>query len=147
MTARRKLSVYRTLVVEPDGSVRRMTRADCIAGCSNTGSREDRLAGRARCQAFACRQNLDVDHSAEVPGRRHDGIAPPWTFSGRTDASSPSCALDVVDQNPHGMSCEQIAEVMGYDKRRVEQLLEQARSGAAGVELARLFSALSAEIG
>ena len=136
-----KLTVYRPLVVEPDGSIRKMKRGDCIAGMPNTGSRDERMAGKVQCRAYGCRQNLLVDHSAEVPGRRHDGVAPPWTFSGRTDATAPSCALDVVDANAAGVSCERIAEVMGYeDKRRVEQVVAGAVKSEAGVELYRLLS-------
>jgi hypothetical protein len=133
----KNLSIYRPLVVNPDGSVRKMTRGDCISGTPGSGSKDDRIAGRKQCSVYACRFNLLVDASEDVPGRRHDGLAPPWTLSGRVDATAPSCALDVADTGPK--SAAEIADMMGFDdKRRIEQLLKQALSSEAGVELWKL---------
>jgi hypothetical protein len=112
------------------------TRGHCIDGAPNTGSREDRWAGRATCEAYACKYNLAMQDSASVPGRRHNGLAPEWTLTDRGDASSPSCALDVADLGSH--SPAQIAKYTGFDKRRIEQVIKKAREGRFGVELAKM---------
>jgi hypothetical protein len=132
------LSIYRPLYVSPDGSVRPMTRGDCIKGTSASGSLEDRQAGRKQCSIYACRSNLLVVHSADVPGRRHGGLAPEWTFTGKTDASAPSCAMDVADANPHGLSADEISKVTGETKRNVELILKKWRGSAGAVEVLRL---------
>jgi hypothetical protein len=134
----KRLSIYRPLHVSPDGSVRPMTRGDCIKGTSASGSLEDRQAGRKQCAIYACRANLLVVHSCDVPGRRHGGLAPEWTFSGKTDASAPSCALDVADANPHGLSADQVAELTGEDKRTIELIVKKWRASRGAVEVLRL---------
>jgi hypothetical protein len=132
------LSIYRPLYVEPDGSVRRMTRGDCLAGTDRSGSFEDRMCGRVQCRIYACRQNLLVVHSADVPGRRHDGLSPEWTFTGKIDASSPSCALDVVDANKAGLSATEVARYTGENKRTVELITKKWRGGQGAAEVLRL---------
>ena len=111
------------------------TRGECIEGTPHTGSREERTAGVRQCQVMQCRHYLARVDSDDVPGRRHDGIAPPWTVSDRGDASSPSCSLDVVDANPAGLSSGEVARVMGISRRRVEQIVRAwlVSQGAADV--------------
>ncbi len=117
------------------------TRGDCIDGTERTGSREDRTLGIKQCGAYACPHNLLVIHSADVPGRRHGGLAPPWTMSGKhLSASAPSCALDVVDANPHGMSSGEVAKVIGCSKRDVELIVAKAMKCSGAVRLMRLHS-------
>lgn len=135
-----KLSIHRPLVVNEDGTVRPMTRQDCIEGTKATGSKEERIAGRCQCRVYACRFSLLVDHSGDVPGRRHAGLAPPWTLNGNTNASAPSCALDVADGGPK--SAAEVAEAMGLDKRRIEQIVKAALGRPGAVELWRLRSEL-----
>lgn len=111
------------------------TRGDCIEGTDDTGSREERTAGVRQCEVIQCRHYLARVDSHDVPGRRHGGLAPPWTESGRGDASSPSCSLDVVDANPAGLSSGEVAAVMGVSRRRVEQIVRAwlVSQGAADV--------------
>jgi hypothetical protein len=116
------------------------TRGDCIAGTDLTGSRDERMTGRAQCGAYDCRHNLSVVESESVPGRRHGGLAPEWTVTDRGDAGAPSCCLDVADTGPHTPA--EIARYLGTSKRRVEQIIKAALEGEGGVELARLESAL-----
>lgn len=132
------LSIYRPLHVSPDGSVRPMTRGDCIKGTSASGSLEDRKAGRKQCSVYACRANLLVIHSSDVPGRRHGGLAPEWTFTGKTDASAPSCALDVADANPHGMSADEVSAITGETKRTIELIVKKWKGSQGAVEVLRL---------
>jgi hypothetical protein len=123
------------------------TRAHCIlfdeatrAAGYMTWSKGDRVSGRAQCQATSCPFNLLIRRSEDRPGRRHAGLAPEFSTA-PLSASAPSCALDVIDANPSGMSCEQIAAVMNFkDKRRVEQILRGVLKSDAGVELYRLLS-------
>ena len=115
------------------------TRGECIEGTANTGSLEERRAGKVQCSAYRCRYNLLWVESDQVPGRRHGGLAPEGTLSGaNTNASAPSCALDLVDANPAGMSSAEIANAVGLDRRRVEQIVKRWQQSEAAVELARL---------
>lgn len=117
------------------------TRGECIRGTPKTGSLEERRAGKVQCAAYECRHNLLAIPSAEVPGRRYDGLAPEWTLTDRGTASSPSCALDESDAGPK--SCAEIARIMGFrDKRRVEQILHDALQSQGAAELLRLHGAL-----
>jgi hypothetical protein len=112
------------------------TRGDCVEGVPNTGSKADRIAGRAQCQAYTCRHNLLMTDSANVPGRRHNGLAPEWTLTERGNAGSPSCALDVADTGPK--TADEISKLTGFTKRRIEQVLKKAKDGAFGADIARL---------
>ncbi len=115
------------------------TRGDCINGTAQTGSLEERQHGRRQCEAFSCRHNLMTIDSSDVPGRRHHGLAPPWTLSGEsTSASAASCALDVADQGEH--SSAEVARIMGISKRRIEQII--ARWKREHAELAEMGSAV-----
>lgn len=99
------------------------------------------MQGRAQCGAYACPHNLLVTHSKDVPGRRHGGLAPPWTLSGNnTSASAPSCALDVVDAHPHGLSSGEVAKIMGVSKRDVELVVAKAMKDQGAVRLMKLHS-------
>jgi hypothetical protein len=120
------------------------TRGDCIDGTERTGSREERTTGVKQCGAFACPLNLLVTHSADCPGRRHGGLAPPWTLSGNnTSASAPSCALDVVDAHPHGLSSGEVAKLLGVSKRDVELVVAKATKDHGAVRLMRLHSGVT----
>jgi hypothetical protein len=117
------------------------TRGQCIEGTERTGSRDERQAGVRQCSAYACRHNLLAVASRDVPGRRHDGLAPPSTLSGsNTSASAPSCALDVVDANPHGMSSGEVAKLLGMTKRAVELIVAKARKDEGAVRLMGLVT-------
>lgn len=117
------------------------TLAECIAGTERTGSREDRMAGRVQCGAYSCRANLLTVESSSVPGRRHNGLAPPGTLSGgNTSASAPSCMYDVIAANPNGMSCAEIAKVLGCSTRDVELTLAKAIKAKGAAEVMRLWS-------
>lgn len=101
------------------------TRGHCIEGTPTTGSRADRLAGRAQCRAYGCRYNELVQHADDMPGRRHDGRAPEWTFYGESrSASAPSCALDIADQGKQ--QCSDLERKLGQHRRRYQQLVRQA---------------------
>lgn len=113
-------------------------RADCIQGTLLSGSRDDRMSGRKQCQV-TCPKNLLITASEDMPGRRHYGLAPPASPSGAVvDARAPSCALDIADANPHGLSSREVARFLGLTRRAVEldvkSGLEKLRAGGAKVE-------------
>jgi hypothetical protein len=84
---------------------------------------------------FGCRHNLLTVPSADVPGRRHGGLAPEATVTDRGDPSSPSCCLDVANTGPK--TADEIARLTGFTKRRIEQVLKKAREGQLGDVIAR----------
>ena len=114
------------------------TRGDCVAGCENTGSRDQRQAGQVQCRAYACRHNLLRQDSGDVPGRRHAGLAPEWTLVASTSASAPSCSLDVADAHPAGLSSAAVARLVGVSTRRVEQIVRAALAGHGAVAVMRV---------
>lgn len=116
------------------------TRGHCIAGNLLTGSHADRMTGRKRCEAYGCRShNLDIIESESMPGRRHSGLAPPATLRGsNTNASSPSCSLDVAANGE--TNCHRVADIMGESKRRIEQIIASWRREHS--ELAEMSSAI-----
>lgn len=118
------------------------TRGECVAGTDLTGSLEQRKQGK-QCGAYECRYHLAVVQSSDVPGRRFDGVSPEWTVSGdNISASAPSCALDVADANPAGMSNGDVAEIMGISRRRVEQIVKAWRATNGAVEMYELRASL-----
>lgn len=114
------------------------TRGDCVAGTPLTSDRDTRQAGGAQCRAYTCRHNLLRMDSADVPGRRHDGLAPEWTLVASTLATAPSCALDVADQHPEGLSSREVARLAGVSTRRVEQIVRAALGGEGAVRVRRV---------
>ena len=122
------------------------TYGDCCAGTdARTSSLEQRLCGRGQCVVYACRNNLLVLRSEDVQGRRHNGRAPEWTVSGESDASSPSCALDVANQG--AKTCAEIAELTGLTKRRIQQLVKQGVEALkdAGVDVTEFLALMRQE--
>lgn len=110
-------------------------RADCITGTLLSGSLVDRTTGRKQC-AVTCPLNLTQTASVDMPGRRHSGIAPPSSPSGSvTSAFAPSCALDVADAHPAGLSSREVARYLGLTRRAVEldvkAALEKLRAAGA----------------
>lgn len=102
-------------------------RGDCIAGTIKSGSLDERRAGSRQCGVLSCRMNLLSTSSADMPGRRHNGLAPPASPSGEViSASAPSCALDVADAHPEGLSSAQVAVYLGQTKRAVELTVKRA---------------------
>lgn len=100
------------------------------------------MTGRKRCEAYGCKHNLDIIESESMPGRRHSGLAPPATLrGGNTNASSPSCSLDVAAQGE--TNCMRVADIMGESKRRIEQVIAKWRREHA--ELAEMGSAVLGE--
>jgi hypothetical protein len=107
-----------------------------------TGTLDDRMTGRRQCQAFACANNLLVEHSADRPGKRYDGLAPEWSFATKNvSASAPSCSLDVAAQG--AKSSAAVAAIMGLSKRRVEQVVAKWKRQCA--ELAEMGSVVLEE--
>jgi len=119
------------------------TYGDCCTGTELTGTLEQRATGQHQCRVYQCRKNLLRTDSQDVPGRRRDGVAPEGTFSGaNVSASAPSCAIDVANAHPAGMSNAEVAGLMGLDKRRCEQIVKAWRENSGAVELYRLRQTL-----
>jgi hypothetical protein len=113
------------------------TRGACVEGTPMTGSRDQRMRGQAQCGALQCRHNLLVEESSSRPGRRHGGLAPEWTLSGKNmSAGAPSCSLDVADTGPK--TAAETAKVMGMSTRRVEQIVKEFKKTHKALALARL---------
>ena len=128
---------HRLPVFAPEQRAR--TRGDCLSGTHATGSLEERMTGQRQCMQ-PCRYSLLWTTSNDMPGRRHDGLAPEGTLRGKTSASAPSCALDVAGTGPK--SAREIARITGDTTRSIEMWLKEAKEGKGGVELARLVSSL-----
>ncbi len=134
------MAVNRTAITANTGAPTRkrlpVVRGDCITGTRLTGSLEERMSGRAQCQVLHCPKHLLTTASANMPGRRHRGLAPPLAPSGDVaSAFAPSCALDIADATPNGMSSREVARHLGITKRKVEldvkSALEKLRAGGA----------------
>lgn len=123
------------------------TRGYCLAGTPLTGSFAERKYGIRQCEAFDCKMHLATQASRDMPGRRHGGLAPEMSVSGKAlVATAPSCALDLVSENPEGMSSESIGRALGCDKRRVEQILAKFKGTIGALGIARLGSDLIGEL-
>lgn len=123
------------------------TYGHCIVGGNMTDSGNDktssftrRMMGQAQCTAFNCRYNLLFVRSEEMPGKKHNGQHPEGTVTGKGNAGSWSCALDVakMSEGRGGVSCAEIADHTGESKRRVEQRAKAAMASKGGVELYKL---------
>lgn len=101
-------------------------RQDCLDGTLLSGSLEDRASGRKQCQV-ACRKNLLMRASEDMAGRRHGNLAPAASYAGDiTSASAPSCAMDIADANPCGLSSREVGALMGQSKRAIELTVKRA---------------------
>lgn len=122
-------------------------RSDCLSGTLLTGTLEQRMSGQCQCSVLWCRLNLLGTDSEDMPGRRHSGLAPPAAPSGEVvSASAPSCALDIAEAHPEGMSSAQVAMLLGQSKRAVELTVKRAliklrRNGASQADVDAMTSA------
>lgn len=101
------------------------TYGHCISGTPRTGTRAERMTGSRGCACYACPYNLAVVHSEDMPGRRYDGVSPPWTFDGESGrANTPSCALDMASTGPK--RCAELEAKLGKHRRRWQQEVHAA---------------------
>lgn len=120
----RKLSLAELRVaafVYPErGYWRPQTRGDCINGVRP-------------CPYAGCRHHLylDVAKNGTLRFDRKGELS---------DRTAPSCALDVVRDNPDGLSCAELGEVMGTTSSRAHQEITNAifKAKRMGIELPAL---------
>ena len=79
-----------------------------VNSCAPPETRAECAAIVRPCDRYSCRQHLWPD--TERQGRQHHGVAPPPKLRRGPE----SCALDVVDRNPDGISTELVAQLMGH---------------------------------
>lgn len=92
----------------PERTYRPQTRGDCINGVRP-------------CPFVSCRHHLalEVENRGESIrlDRPHEEL---W------DRTAPSCSLDVVDENPDGLTHDEIGEILGVTRQRAEQEVSRA---------------------
>jgi hypothetical protein len=87
------------------------------------------------CPHVRCRFHMWRLDGHDRPGRRFENFpGPPSTLA---RYSLESCALDIADENEHGMTCREIGATMGVSKRRVQQVLKKVLA-ALGTDEARI---------
>jgi hypothetical protein len=84
------------------------------------------------CAHVQCRYHLWIVVGQDRPGRPFEGRRPPTILR---PTSPTSCALDLVDRNPDGLSNREIGKLFGITGERVRQLIRDVR-GKLGALLA-----------
>ena len=96
-------------------------------------SRAECIDGPRPCRWIRCRLHLWRSDPWDQPGRRWPG----GPRHGKVKApTSATCALDVTDANPDGLSASEVGVILGVSPERVRQIEERAaaKMRAGGVE-------------
>jgi hypothetical protein len=92
-------------------------------------TREDCAGVLRPCPYVTCRHNLFVDGTEGKDGRSY--LKKSCAEPDQMDPKS-SCVLDVVEDNPDGMSQGDVARAMGLTQQRVDQLERSASEKLKG---------------
>jgi hypothetical protein len=82
------------------------------------------ITGPRPCAYVECRNHLWTKAGVDRAGRPNNGRRPPTILRPLSQAS---CALDLVDRNPDGLSHREIAKLFGVTGERVRQIVRDAR--------------------
>lgn len=88
------------------------------------------------CPELECRYHLSLDREKSAMGRfklRVRGVAP--------NDGLPTCAWDVIEAAPQGLTQDEVADVMGCTGARIGQIVDKAlrKLGLANPELGRMW--------
>ncbi len=104
------------------------TTPDTRAECPDTSTR--------CCPYLRCRHHLGRIEGEERPGRYRASLDATYRLE-VLRSEQPSCALDIVEAHPAGMSSAEVAPYLKLGKRRVEMLVKRAleKLRAAGADV------------